>query len=289
MKHGVEESVYTEVRVDVANGMVDVVSDYIIEHLAGGLVLEEEEDQPKTTLVFYVTPERDRDMELFRAKLGDWKIRPDSMRSREIKDIEWIEAYKQSIQPVVITENVVVRPPWADASGAKYDIIVEPRMAFGTGSHGTTRGSIEAIERSFQEGWSFLDMGCGSGVLSIMADKMGASKIKAVDYDPVATANCVENFTENKVQTPNEVVTGSIEACESDEPYDFVVANIIRSTILEMMTRLVSLARKEGFLVLSGLLPHDEEPISKSLREHGQTDFQIQRVDNWLTYTVRIH
>jgi len=153
-------------------------------------------------------------------------------------------------------------------------------MAFGTGTHATTRSSLGIIRRNFKSGMRFLDMGCGSGILSILADQMGASYIKAIDYDLAAIANCRENFEINQVSTAHDVVAGSIEKCEQD-------ANIIRSTILTMLGSLLRLTVDGGWLVLSGLLDKDEDAVAGALREHGQDDFSITRDENWLTYSVR--
>ena len=86
-----------------------------------------------------------------------------------------------------------------------------------------------------------LDLGTGSGILSILADKLGATYLKAIDYDPVATDNCLENFTLNGVKAKHDVLLGSIDICDNDEPYDIVVANIIKITILPWIPQLVAL------------------------------------------------
>ena len=130
-------------------------------------------------------------------------------------------------------------------------------------------------------------MGCGSGILSILADQMGASYIKAVDYDLAAIVNCRENFEINQVSAAHDVVAGSIEKCEQDEPYQFVCANIIRSSILTMLGSLLRLTADGGRLVLSGLLDKDEEAVSGALGEHGQDDFSIMCDEDWLTYSIR--
>jgi ribosomal protein L11 methyltransferase len=168
----------------------------------------------------------------------------------------------------------------------RYEIIIEPRLAFGTGSHATTHGSLLAVRRAFRSGNRFLDMGTGSGILAVLADKMGAVYIKAVDYDPVAVDNCRENFEINRVAAPYEVALGSIEVCDGDEPYQFVAANIILVTILEMLDRLIALTAPGGILVLSGLLEQDGPAVSEALRARGQTRFTVDQHEQWLTLTV---
>ena len=160
-------------------------------------------------------------------------------------------------------------------------------MTFGTGSHATTRSCLTLMRRSFGRGTAFLDMGAGSGVLSILADRLGASRVKAVDNDPAAVENCGENFVLSHICAPYKVVLGSIDECVSDEPYGFICANIIKDTVLSTLDELSALTLPGGILVLSGLLEQDEAEMSNALREVGQTDFAILRDEQWLTYSVR--
>jgi ribosomal protein L11 methyltransferase len=208
------------------------------------------------------------------------------IRQRSVANVEWEEKYRESVKPIFIGEDIIIRPPWVGPMGRRYEIIIEPRLAFGTGSHATTHGSLLAVRRAFRSGNRFLDMGTGSGILAVLADKMGAVYIKAVDYDPVAVDNCRENFEINRVAAPYEVALGSIEVCDGDEPYEFVAANIILVTILEMLDRLIALTAPGGVLVLSGLLEQDGPAASDALRARGQTRFTVDQHEQWQTLTV---
>lgn len=282
---------YLEVRIEVPRESVDLVCDYIIQHFASGMVLEEEDDSMLSRIIFYVS-ENLADFEtplrqFLHEHLPSTYPRPVEIKRRHFENVEWLDKYRDSIQAVQIGEDVVVRPGWVPEQHVKYEIVLEPKMAFGTGSHATTRSCLLLIRRLFKPGLRFLDMGCGSGILSILADRMGASYIRAVDYDLAAIENCRENFAINKVAAPHDIISGSIEKVRSDAPYDIVCANIIRSTILTMLPRLLYVTADKGTLILSGLLPQDEFAISKALEEQGQTEFTIMRDEDWLTYTVR--
>ncbi|MEW5796594.1 MAG: 50S ribosomal protein L11 methyltransferase [Candidatus Zixiibacteriota bacterium] len=280
---------YLEVRVDVPQSQVELICDFIIENITNGIVLEDEEGSATTTVIFYV-PERDtRHQSLlaqFFAKRGGIELAAPSIRSRRVIHGEWLDQYRASVKPIRIAADLIVRPAWVSPTQDRYQIVIEPKMAFGTGSHATTRSCLQVIREQFQPGWRFLDMGCGSGILSLLADQMGALYIKAVDYDLAAVANCRENFDINGVKTPHEIVIGSIEKCSRDEPYHLVCANIIRTTILTMLDRLLKLTAVGGLLVLSGLLDKDEAAISGALRSADQSDFTILHDEEWLTYTV---
>lgn len=284
---------YTELRIDLPTEHADAVCDYIIQNITPGLVLEEEEGSSVTGVIFYVTAEEAASLldgladflSEFTQQVG---IEPPEIRERDIQNIQWEQQYRESVRPVLVEDDVIVRPPWHDpAPDRPIDIVIEPKMAFGTGTHETTRSCLSIIRREFEEGSSFLDLGCGSGILSILADKLGASKLKAVDYDEEAVSNCRENFALNRVSAPSEIVHGSMETCDGDQPYDFVCANIIKSTILDMLPRLLELTRDGGRLVLSGLLQQDRDDVIAALRNRGYTKFTIWPDNEWHTFFLR--
>jgi ribosomal protein L11 methyltransferase len=283
---------YIEARLEVPRHHADAVGNFIVENICSGLVLEEAEDSDATGIKFYVAVNESNDWrELLFTYLSHLvnSTMPHlpAVEERTIENIEWEQEYKKSVKPTHIGTDVVVRPPWCTVdSSIKYDIIIEPKMAFGTGNHETTRSCLQIIRERFKPGMRFLDVGCGSGVLSILADKMQASFIKAIDTDPDAIENCRENFVINNVTAPFEMLVGSSERCQGDPPYDFVCANIMKSTILSLLDRLSALTADNGILVLSGLLDRDEAEVSNKLRKIGHTAFSILRDNEWLTYTV---
>jgi ribosomal protein L11 methyltransferase len=281
---------YLEVRVELPRELVDAACDFIIEHIASGIVLEDEEGAANTGIIFYV---REGQME-YRAILEQFLSRqtPERLttlpeiRERRVANTEWLDLYRENVKLIRIADDLIVRPPWISPTSDHYQLILEPRMAFGTGSHATTRSCLKIIRERVQPGGRFLDMGCGSGILSVLADRMGAAYIKAVDYDLAAVANCRENFEINGVRTPHEILVGSIEKCGRDKPYHFVCANIIRTTIITMLDRLLRLTRPDGILVLSGLLEKDESAIADALQSYGQSSLHRHRDEEWLTFIV---
>jgi ribosomal protein L11 methyltransferase len=289
---GEKPEFYTEVKLRVPREQADAVCNFIIDNITSGLVLEEEEGSRETGITFYVPGAGDRK---YRTDLGNYleQVLPQNavipeIEERIIKNIEWVEQYKLSVKPIRIGDDIVVRPTWdTTETPARYEIVLEPKMAFGTGSHETTRSCLKIIRQRFRSGMTFLDLGCGSGILSILASKMGAEYILAVDYDVTAVENCRENFALNSVSTPHEIVFGSIEKCEGRRPFDFVCANIIKSVILPVLDRLLDVTLPGGVLVLSGLLPPDEAEITARLEELGQRDFTIMPDNQWLSYIIQ--
>ena len=282
---------YVEAKVSVPRAYTDAVCDYIIEHFSAGLILEDEDDSAETVITYYVSGDSAAEhAERLSHYLID--ILPDTIPTpkiseRTIKNIEWVQQYRDSLDPILIDEDICVRPPWIEApKRVQFDIVIEPKMAFGTGSHETTRSCLQAVRHLVREGDSFLDLGCGSGILSILAARLGASYIRAIDYDAVAVDNTIENFALNGVMVKHETIVGSIEQAHAKAPYDIVVANIIKMTILPWLPQLVQLTKPGGKLVLSGLLETDVEEISAGLQAAGQNDFEIVPDNAWRTYIV---
>jgi len=283
---------YTEVKLRVPRRNADAVCNFIIDNITSGLVLEEEEGSQETGVTFYVPGGGDRGYrkaltDYLEQVLSDGAVMPE-IEERIIKNVEWVEQYKSSVKAIQIGDDIVVRPTWDSSPiDTKYEIVIEPKMAFGTGTHETTRSCLKIVRQRFRPGMTFLDLGCGSGILSILASKMGAESILAIDYDIAAVENCRENFAINGVSTPHEILFGSIEKCDGRKPFDFVCANIIKSVILPILDRLVDITKAGGLLVLSGLLPPDEEEITARLGELEQTDFTIMPDNQWLSYIIQ--
>jgi ribosomal protein L11 methyltransferase len=286
--------VYIEAFLEVPRNLTDAVCNFIIENFSNGLVLEEEDNSPSTGIRFYIS---EQSRSSYRQQLTAYLKNLDEYSSasipeiseREISALSWEDEYRKSIPIVRVEPDVVICPPWLTMESAlKHEIIIEPKMAFGTGRHETTISCLEAVRAHFKKGTRLLDVGCGSGILSILAAQMGAVYVKAVDHDLTAVENARENFDINNVTCPYDIQFGSIDKARDDEPYGFVVANIIKSTILEMLDALIAATTRPGILVLSGLLDKDEEEVSAALTKAGLSDFDISPNNEWRTYLIRV-
>ncbi len=284
------EKTLAEVRVTVPTEHLDLVTDYITGEICTGIALDDEEPGGLTPILFYSQPtETESQTAMIREFLT--RLGPDADRCaitiRKIENVEWEDEYRRSVRAITIPPDIMVRPPWVDAvPDIRYDIMIEPKMAFGTGTHETTRSCLHVIRERFRPGLRFLDLGCGSGILSIMADKLGAAYIKAIDYDLLAVDNSIENFTANNVTTQHDILLGSVEKCDDDQPYDFVCANIIKNAILDMLDRLIELTATPGTLVLSGLLEQDLDDVLDALGLLGVDVTETIEDNEWRTLVI---
>ncbi len=240
----------------------------------------------RVTAYFAETPNRERVRnELFEA-LRIYDLPSSSVRDmnlREVADRDWLEEWKQSWQPVEIG-RFIIAPPWSDL-GEVHDrlvIRIEPGMAFGTGTHETTRLCLDAIQKHFAGG-SFLDVGTGTGILAIAAAKLfPESHIEGCDTDETAIVIARENAELNSVAEQINFWTGSID--DSTASADLVVANLTADVVTSIMPALVGVAC--GKLILSGILDTQLEMVQAALHASGIDDFEITQDGEWIALIV---
>ena len=179
---------------------------------------------------------------------------------------EWEKNY---FQPIIVDDMCVIHSTFhKDIPKAKYDILIDPKMAFGTGYHQTTCHMIRAILANDMQGKSVLDMGCGTALLAILASKCGAKDIVAIDIDEFAYENALENIQLN--ETPDiEVRFGGAEAIKESDSFDYVIANINRNILLADMRNYVSCMHKGSVLFISGFYTDDIEVLKEEAEKHG--------------------
>ena len=236
---------------------------------------------------FDTVPEREtvRD-ELFEA-LRIYNLPTSSVRDmsvREIVERDWLEEWKQNWQPVEIG-RFVIAPPWSNLGNTHDRIVIriEPGMAFGTGTHETTRLCLQAIEKHFAGRASFLDVGAGTGILAIAAAKLSPqARIEACDTDEMAVSIARENAEANGVLDQIEFRAGSID--DSTASADLVCANLTADVIVRLLPSLVSLTC--GKLILSGILETQLELVQAALLACGVSEFEIEQDGEWVALIV---
>jgi ribosomal protein L11 methyltransferase len=184
------------------------------------------------------------------------------IRTASLPEQDWGENWKRFFKPVQVTPRFVVKPPWARVrlKRGQVSIDITPGMAFGTGTHATTILSIRALEESLKKkGFSILDVGTGSGILSIIAAKLGAKEVWGIDIDGVTVENARENVEKNRVSAIVRIKKGSIGGLH--KKFDAVVANIDLKSLRRMRKPLLNHLKKRGLLILSGILEQEKERI----------------------------
>jgi ribosomal protein L11 methyltransferase len=204
------------------------------------------------------------------------------LKTRTVPDRDWLAEWKESWQPTEVG-RFVIAPPWSDVPSSDRIVIrIEPGMAFGTGTHETTRLCLKAIEKHFRGG-SFLDVGTGTGILAIAAAKLGPdARVDACDTDADAVDIARENARLNGVGEQINFRIGSVE--EQTSSADLVCANLTAPVIVELLPALLSATC--GRLVLSGILDSQSELVQSRLLELGVDRFQIEQDGEWIALWV---
>lgn len=203
------------------------------------------------------------------------------MRVREVADRDWLGEWKKNWQPVAVGRRFIIAPPWSAVADAPDQLLIriEPGMAFGTGTHETTRLCLAAIEKHF-DGGSFLDVGTGTGILAIAAAKLfPRARIEACDTDAEAIAIARENARLNGVSEQIAFRAGSIDDAATASA-DLVCANLTTDVILPLLPALV--ADTCGRLILSGILREHAGQVETRLIELGASDFEVERDGEWV-------
>jgi len=192
---------------------------------------------------------------------------------------DWVRAYQESVTPVDVAP-FYVHPTWSEPHPGRINIVIDPALAFGTGHHPTTASCLEAVGRHVKPGDDVIDVGCGSGILSIAACKLGAN-VDACDTDPVSVGNTLENCDLNEVDL-RHIWEGS--AAQATATYDVVIANIVADVLVFIADELKKLLRPEGRLILSGILDKYEAKIVEAYADMDVAE-RIAK-EEWVTLVV---
>ena len=273
---------WIEVTIPAHSESFDVLENFLFENGSCGTVETENSvkgyftwltvnSRIKSNLITYITNLR---------QLGH-KIQNPLYKS--IPEQDWNTNWKNHFTLQQVTPSIIVKPPWISHTSSKDQIIIDimPRMAFGTGTHETTKLCLKMLSSSIRPNNHVLDIGTGSGILAIAAAKMGASTVLGIDIDKNAIDNAIENIRLNRVEKQVEIRIGSLNVTNK-KMYNIICVNIDRTTLTPMMTTLNKQLDSEGYLIISGILISEEKPIAVSVRNSGFALIEKNKQGEWL-------
>ncbi len=266
---------YYELTVTLDDQFVDTIADFIsniydegLELGTGKIIVRSESD---------LTFVKDALVSLS-GTLGD-AIKMD-YNLEEKENVDWIKTYQDSIQPIEAGKFYIF-PSWYEPKEDFINIKIDPALAFGSGHHATTFSCLEAISTYVDAGKSVIDVGCGSGILGLACKKLGAN-VELCDTDPLSVESCKENFELNE-ENYDKLWEGSIDKAENT--YDIVIANIIADVLRFIAKDLKSACKKEGILILSGILDKKEDLVVESFKELTLVERILK--DEWVTLVYK--
>ena len=291
---------YFELRISINPMMEDIVSDICFSNFdCEGVVLAEEtyKDLVMTattegTLRVFLTDLNNNPVEILKTErellkergfsdedLGSWEITLDEKENQD-----WSKKWKEKWTVTHVTDNIAVVPSWLDYEPKPNEVVInlDPGCAFGTGTHQTTQLCMKALEKYMHKGDSVADIGTGSGILSILAMKLGANKTYGCDIDDTVIDVCRENAKINNVECTFEL--GSADS--ASEQYDFVCANILHNVLAEIMGDLKKLMKDNAKMSLSGILDEKKPVVLEAIEKHGLKIIDTITQDQWVSFVV---
>jgi ribosomal protein L11 methyltransferase len=215
---------------------------------------------------------------------------------REVTPQNWQEQWERTITPVYAGKKVVIRPSWhtVDLAVDTIDIVIDPKMSFGTGHHETTQMMVELLEEYCLPGMNVLDVGTGSGILAIIAAKMGAAYVAGIDNDPDAIADAHDNCKMNNVHKIVRLYSGTLKhtAHVIRRSFDLILANIERKVILDVFGDITDRLTNKGILLISGFLEEDYSHIEEARMHRKLSTLKTirrtsQTTDTWIAIAIQ--
>ncbi|MCD8383771.1 MAG: 50S ribosomal protein L11 methyltransferase [Clostridiales bacterium] len=321
------EQIWLEVSIDTVSPCLEELAAYLTGRGIVGLVLEDEADLEQfedeneacwsdvseslratyrgvSRVKFYVTDDEDgharlsevtAGLEGFRSRVG-MEAGTLAVSTRSLQEEDWSQSWRKYYQPFPVGERLYIVPDWMrqeEVPQGRVPLYLNPGLIFGTGSHDTTRLCLEAVERQVRPGDRVLDLGTGSGILSIAALRLGASEAVGCDIDPKAARVALENAACNGVEQSFRVETGDLTRDEGlrqrlSGRYRLVMANIIADVIIPLIPHVPDYLAEDGVFLTSGIIDHREEDVATALREHGFTILERRESGGWISFLAKL-
>ena len=304
---------WIEVSVPTRSDEIDDVCAQLAELGAGGMVVEDETDFQQfleqnhqywdyvddaleaqfrgvSRIKFYLADDDGgrAQLETIRAGIGR------ELTTATVRDSDWENNWRQYYQPIEVGERLVVVPEWLDApADGRLPLRLDPGLIFGTGSHATTRLCLQALEQHIHGGEKVLDLGCGSGILSIAALLLGAKDAFACDIDDKCVGVAYENAELNGVGKEHytvragDVLSDKRLQKEFGGDYDVIVANIVADVIIALAPQVGKLLKKGGVFLCSGIIDDRADEVREKLVEAGWTIEETRSSEGWFSYLCR--
>ncbi|MFQ9979905.1 MAG: 50S ribosomal protein L11 methyltransferase [Finegoldia magna] len=254
------------------------------------VVIDDEEFTPHDNVIIKAFYEDDKvNYDEIEAQIKEFSINNNIdiqiSKNKEIEDMDWANEWKKYYEPFYIS-NILIKPSWIDIDESDHTVVeINPGMAFGTGLHETTNLCIEQLQELNLINKIVLDIGCGSGILSIVSSKLGAKEVFATDIDPLAIEATLENANLNKISNINAVQGSLLD--NVNKKYDVVIANILLNVLDILIPDLPKALKKDGVFICSGLINSQRDNIVNTLEKNNLEIVEVSEKGEWISLISR--
>jgi len=303
----VADAKWLEVSLTVDGELAEAVAEVLDRYASGGVVVEsnvkyrdaEDEGTPYGPVKVYGFLDMDSSLEEKRHKLEEALWYLNSIRElpqpvyREIEDQNWMTAWKEHYRPIEIGKRILILPAWMEQKDmSRIAVKIDPSMAFGTGTHPSTQLCLELVEDYAQPGKALIDIGCGSGILSIAALKLGAKHALAVDIDAESVKEtqkaCADNGVAERVETGQGSVTEILEKNFSLSQAPLVLANILAPILIRLFDAgMAETIESGGVIILAGILAEQRQSVRASAESKGLVFVEERHKGDWVALVMK--
>ncbi|MFH0930951.1 MAG: 50S ribosomal protein L11 methyltransferase [Candidatus Zixiibacteriota bacterium] len=251
---------FTQIKLTLSQSLSELLGNFMVENGCRGYIIEEDK-KDRVILKGYLRERKkakvlvEKIYKYAESLIGFHKENLEiKVELKRIKEEDWSKGWKETFKPNEVTDKIVIKPGWIKKRFPhKIVIELEPKMAFGTGEHSTTKMCLKALEKYIKPEDKVLDLGTGSGILAIASAKLGASHTLALDIDEEAISNAKENIIKNKVQKVVDLRLGTLEDSIPDDYFNLILANLTKTQMIELFDSMNRVLKKKGILILSGI------------------------------------
>ena len=274
------------------NLQIEDYSDIDLKTCYGDLIDESILNADKTiaSVSVYLPAERSvtECISFLRERFADSNLEDAKIELVGVNEEDWANSWKAYYKPIKIGERLVIVPAWEKYTPAEGELIVrmDPGMAFGTGTHETTRLVIKLLENYTQEGCRMLDVGTGSGILAICASKLGAGECRAYDIDPMAVRVANENIKDSGLSNITCEVSDLLKQADRSRPYDLICANIVADIIIRMTPDVAPFMHEKTVLLASGIIAERSQDVIECFEKNGYRIVEKLEDNGWCVLAV---
>ncbi|MCG8604522.1 50S ribosomal protein L11 methyltransferase [bacterium] len=286
-----EYKTWLEIRFSAESQVLDAVANLFFELGSSGC--EQTED---TIVAYFSNPrEEERVRRALRKYLNElmslgFDASDFRMESRIIPQQDWNTEWKKRFKPINVSKSLVVKPTWKHLKASRGQVVIEidPKQAFGTGSHATTQMALRLLESHLSTGDRVLDVGTGTGILAIAAVKLGATNVVALDIDPVAIAAAKENLSRNRTLVKTSLlVTDLVDMKAQLSRFDLILANINRREIVRLLPHFQCRLADRGRVIITGILQDERVAVTERLQDVGLMIVERIVDEEWLAMVLQ--